>query len=809
MVNDTLYNIYNLNLENFENLFSLKQILGNISFIFGKSELNSETPIVKDKALLAQFLYLYENKCVHTIVNRFELLGQREFIGRSLERFLSHEPMHILLMAERDMEYVKQNHPLLYEYGMYDKTIEHTEEEKLRHFDVDITLFLESMKNVMDKMDARAEKGSAFLNVDIFDPLFIKYLFTYANEGLSIRRLENLNFKCYTEILEHLKYLDSLDKDFTTLLVFDFMHSNILDFAERFADLKKRILEFCANDKKYFEDLGIYFSDLEYVHFYFFKYKNSDPNCAFNSFFPKYTPLTLDYELPSLINNINISLFQNDIIFFLPYLFLIFLILSLLIFILTLNNYKNQKDEHYNLFCYSVNIILFGFLILIFLFFNLFKLNGSCSLFLNLLILNTFSISISIFISFLFIIFLFYLKSYLKIDNILTFEFVILLLLSLLGMLLLLISNDFIAFYLALELQSLAFYILASFYRNSTSSTEAGLKYFILGAIASILLLFGISLIYGFTGITNFTDLILFNQFFNFDISDYAYLKNGLFFGLIFVFFALCFKMGLVPFHLWIPDIYEGVSTIVLTFFAIFPKIIFLSISAKLFTSVFLSFHSEFHVLFLIVSILSILFGSIGGLYQIKIKRLFAYSAIANVGFLGLGLSLFSISGFFSLFFYLFFYIILLVNFFGILLSLYRYSDNFELKKLIDLKNLFLVNPVLAVIFALTLFSFAGIPPLVGFFIKMFVLSSLINSNLYLISILVVFLSSISAFYYIRLIKIMFFDVSTTTDWLFLKPISKSITYIISLTFLINILFIVFPEIFLSFVNEIIFQYFI
>jgi NADH-quinone oxidoreductase subunit N len=243
---------------------------------------------------------------------------------------------------------------------------------------------------------------------------------------------------------------------------------------------------------------------------------------------------------------------------------------------------------------------------------------------------------------------------------------------------------------------------------------------------------------------------------------------------------------------------------------AIFPKIVLFSIFIKFLFLFYDILLLPFHFFCICCAFFSILFGAIGGLFQIKLKRLFAYSTIANVGFILLGFSLFNLIGCFSAFFYLFFYIIFLITFFSILLCLKRSNNSIELKKISDLKNLFIINPTLSLIFALTLFSFAGIPPLAGFFIKMFLFFSLLTNQLFFISIFLILVSGISCFYYIRLIKIMFFSNSiNVTSWIFLIKINSLISYIIAVSFLVNIFFIFYPEFFLLIINDVIFSFYL
>lgn len=513
--------------------------------------------------------------------------------------------------------------------------------------------------------------------------------------------------------------------------------------------------------------------------------------------------------------NLNITLFQNDLFYCFAEIYLIFFIIGLVYFSLMFTNLKKTLSS-INLINFNLKISLYFFLLYIFLiveeffFFN--SDNNLIFIFNELLTVSQFILYLKLFLAVLIIIFIFFILFFYKFEKNVSFEFLIIILLAFLGMNFLLMANDFISFYLALELQSLAIYILATFFRNSTFSTEAGLKYFIIGSLGSILLLFSFSIIYGMTGMTKFSNLFIFVNLLNLEsvLETNLYLILGIWFGLFFFLISIFLKLGVVPFHIWVPDVYEGVFLIVLSFLAIFPKIVMLSIFVK-FILVFQSIWIlPFHFFLIICSTLSILLGNIGGLYQIKLKRLFAYSTISNMGFILLGISLFNYIGIFSSFFYLIFYIILLITFFSLLFCLKRNKTFLEIKKISELSNLFLINPTLSLIFALTLFSFAGIPPLSGFFIKMFLFFSLLSKNLIFLSIFIIILSAISAFYYIRLIKLMFFSSNKlNTSWIFLVPISKALSYIISLSFLVNICFFIYPDFFLFVINDFIFAYYL
>lgn len=408
---------------------------------------------------------------------------------------------------------------------------------------------------------------------------------------------------------------------------------------------------------------------------------------------------------------------------------------------------------------------------------------------------------------------------YFKKERIENYEFSILFLLSILGLFLIISATDFLSFYLAIELQSLSFYILASLKKNSNFSTEAGLKYFVLGAISSGFLLFGFSLLFGFTGFTNFAD---FNQFCRmtsagiydmefvfahyfflktthfpafgsffegvFELIRHYFLQNLLFFGLILVSSGIFFKLGIFPFHIWIPDVYEGVPTVITAIFALVPKLGILCFLLRFILHFNWTTYTTFCHTFFYLSFLTVLIGSLGALYQIKIKRFIAYSAISHIGYIGLGISMGSRFGLFAVFFYFMVYFLLNINFFLMYINLRNLSLGFQFKKINDLKLLAESNPLLAALFSLNLFSIAGVPPLAGFFSKFFILCALIERGFFLSSFFLVLISVLSSFYYIRLIKTFYY--SSTFRYINLSQIPKMDAFLIAFTAFSNLFFI-------------------
>ena len=376
--------------------------------------------------------------------------------------------------------------------------------------------------------------------------------------------------------------------------------------------------------------------------------------------------------------------------------------------------------------------------------------------------------------------------SYIKNERINSFEYWILILLAISAILIILQSYDLLTMYLAIEFQSLTFYILASFKRTSEFSTEAGLKYFVLGAFSSALLLFGSSLIYGLTGLTNLGDIskFLIEVSFN-DISIFI----GILTGLILVLIALLFKLSAAPFHMWTPDVYEGSPTPVTAFFSIMPKLAILSLLFRFLIFSFNNYSNFWQNIILVCTILSILIGTLNAFSQNKWKRFFAYSSINHVGFFLLALLAGNIDGISSAILYVIIYIITMLGIFSFILTLrfYHYPKHYQTRYLHDLIFLSKTNPILSLSLSLILFSMAGIPPLAGFFAKAFVLLSALKINALGICIFGVLMSCIACFYYIKIIKEMYFE--TLTTWAVIYPINKTSSLVLGFS-LLFILFI-------------------
>ncbi len=336
--------------------------------------------------------------------------------------------------------------------------------------------------------------------------------------------------------------------------------------------------------------------------------------------------------------------------------------------------------------------------------------------------------------------------SYLKVLKLFNIEYPILILSSVLGMMIMISSNDLIVFYMGLELQSLGLYVLATFNRDQLKSSEAGLKYFVLSALSSGLLLYGCSLIYGFSGSTNFD--VISNQL---SSNEYA-----LTFGIVFILVGLAFKISAVPFHMWAPDVYEGSPTTVTLFFTMVPKIAALTVFIRFLYIPFINLLDQWQMIIVFLSIASMLFGAIAAIGQTNIKRLIAYSSIGHIGYTLAGLATGSNEGIQSSIIYISIYIVMNLALFSCLLMLKRKDQYYE--DIDDLSGLSKNHPLLSLCLLVILFSLAGIPPLAGFFAKFYIFKSVLEQSMYFLAIVGLLSTVIAAFYYLRIIKVIYFD---------------------------------------------------
>jgi NADH-quinone oxidoreductase subunit N len=344
---------------------------------------------------------------------------------------------------------------------------------------------------------------------------------------------------------------------------------------------------------------------------------------------------------------------------------------------------------------------------------------------------------------------------YMRRERIMKFEYPVLILLSTAGMMLSISANDLISLYLALELQSLALYVVAAFHRDQLRSTEAGLKYFVLGVLSSGLLLYGASLVYGYTGTTSFPRIA--------EAVQQHGASLGFIFGLVFILAGLAFKIAAVPFHMWTPDVYEGAPTPVTAFFSAAPKIAAMAMLIRIIFSAFPNVSAEWQQIVIAASVASMALGSVAAIGQQNIKRLLAYSSIGHVGYALIGLAAAppapagaGAEGVSSVLIYLTIYLAMTLGSFACVLAMRRGRTSIEDVR--ELAGISQDKPLFAFVFAMLMFSLAGIPPLAGFFAKLYVFNAAINAKLYWLAVAGVVLSVIGAYYYLRVVKIMYFD---------------------------------------------------
>jgi NADH-quinone oxidoreductase subunit N len=363
------------------------------------------------------------------------------------------------------------------------------------------------------------------------------------------------------------------------------------------------------------------------------------------------------------------------------------------------------------------------------------------------------------------------------------FEYPVLILFAALGMLLMISANDLISLYVGLELQSLSLYVIAAFRRDSTKSSEAGLKYFVLGALSSGMLLYGASLIYGFSGTTRFDVLAaLFT-------GPNAEPGVGIIVGLVFLMAGLAFKVSAVPFHMWTPDVYEGAPTPVTAFFAVAPKIAAIALLVRTMVGPFGELFAQWQQIIIFISIASMLLGAFAAIWQTNIKRLMAYSSIGHVGFALVGLAAGSEEGIRGIGVYMAIYLAMNVGTFCCILSMRR--QGLLVEGINDLAGLARNHPMMAAAMAIFMFSMAGIPPLAGFFGKLYVFMAAVNEGLYVLAIIGVLTSVVGAYYYLRIVKIMYFDEPAEA---FDRTAGREVGAIMTVAGLFTLLFFIFPS---------------
>ena len=366
------------------------------------------------------------------------------------------------------------------------------------------------------------------------------------------------------------------------------------------------------------------------------------------------------------------------------------------------------------------------------------------------------------------------------------FEYPVLVLLAGIGMMLMVSANNFLSLYMALELQSLSLYVLAAFQRNAVRSSEAGIKYFILGALSSGMLLFGISLIYGFTGSVDF-------EVIGQTLSSSDSLAFGIIFGLVFILAGMAFKISAVPFHMWTPDVYQGAPSSVTALFAIVPKIAAMGLLIRLLFEPFMALSEQWVQIIYFIALLSMFVGAFAGIAQEDVKRLLAYSSIGNMGYALIGLVAGTADGAGAVVLYLMIYMIMTAGVFAVVLCMRR--QGLSVKKITDLSGLSQHSPGLAYSMAILMFSLSGIPPAAGFFGKLVVFNAAVAQGYYILAVIGILTSVVAAYYYLRIIKVMFFD----------EPVDKfdgEIPFARQVVLFISVIFVVFfavkPSIFID-----------
>lgn len=469
----------------------------------------------------------------------------------------------------------------------------------------------------------------------------------------------------------------------------------------------------------------------------------------------------------------------------------IFIVIQIL-FLLILGVIFNNKII---LLKYKFNIVgilvLVVFLILLYAVVILHFSICSDSLLVNFqLVMDSYSYFIKLFILFMLFFCLILSISYTKHEEIKVFEYILLVLLAIVGIFSMISSYDIITLYLSIELQSLSFYIITCIKFHSNYSVEAGLKYFILGAISSGFVLFGSSLIYGFTGMTNFLDLMILFSYYN--LIGFNYLSYiVILVGIIFLYCGLLFKLGVAPFHLWLADVYQGAPTHITLLFAVIPQLSIVTLLIRL-NLIFLNAYMHYlQAFFIILAVLSLTIGTIGAIYQTNLKRIFAFSSVNNMGYLISLMCAINVDSIFVIILYLMVYNLIALSLWGFLLNVRNKSTNTYFKDIRELLVLYNSNKFLAIFFYIILFSAMGLPPLIGFFSKLYLFLNLIDLKMYLFVLYLIFINGVTAFYYLRLIQVIY---SHRTDKrVLIENITEPKILIFLIILYINIIFFLEP----------------
>ncbi len=370
-------------------------------------------------------------------------------------------------------------------------------------------------------------------------------------------------------------------------------------------------------------------------------------------------------------------------------------------------------------------------------------------------------------------------RDYMRRARLEQFEFPVLVVLSTIGMQMLISANSLIALYLGLELMSLALYVVAAFNRDDMRASEAGLKYFVLGALSSGMMLYGASLLYGFAGTVTFSGIAT---------AIGAAPSTGVIFGLVFLMVGLAFKMSTVPFHMWTPDVYEGAPTPVTAFFAAAPKVAAIAVTVRVIITAFPAITTQWQQIIVFISILSMALGSFAAIGQANIKRLMAYSSIGHMGFALVGLAAGTPAGVQGVLMYMAIYVIMTLGTFAAILSM-RVNGRY-IESIADLSGLASTRPLMAFFFAMLMFSLAGIPPLAGFFAKWYVFLAAVQAGLVPLAVIGVVTSAVAAYYYLRIVKIMYFDEAAVP----FDRAAPTVQGVLAVTTILMLIFWVYPS---------------
>ena len=438
---------------------------------------------------------------------------------------------------------------------------------------------------------------------------------------------------------------------------------------------------------------------------------------------------------------INFNFNASELLFALPELFL----LSAISFILLFDLYVSKQYKKYTYHLSQLALLITGFFA-----FNL--IGESATIFSGTFVLDSLGSTFKVFIMGFSMVALVYSRQYLRVHELLRNEYFILALMSILGMMVMVSGHSLLTLYLGLEIMSLSLYALIASARDRAFAIEAALKYFILGAIASGLLLYGMSMIYGITGSL---DIAQISSFAGQSVlgSQQTLILN---FGLVFLVIGVAFKLGAVPFHMWVPDVYQGSPTSVTMFLSTVPKIAAVALLVRLLIDGLSDFQQYWADLFMILAVLSIAVGSLVALTQVNIKRMLAYSTISHIGFVLLGFVTGVIEGYGSAVFYVLSYILMSLAAFGSIIVLNR--SGFEADQIADFRGLSKHSPWFALIMLIVMLSMAGVPPFIGFYSKLFILQQVVSQGYVILAIIAVIFAVISAYYYLQVIKTMYFD---------------------------------------------------